>query len=138
MTEGGRPVSPAQQRAWAFLGITNWNQWELAPEHMNFTQAEAWAQARGLKGQQIIFMSSGDTLVQRTHDEFVCMSCRRLIQSFPAFLPPGADGLCGMCLHAPGWHNDPDLRDILDPDLAGAQADAAAWRKERNNAECPR
>jgi hypothetical protein len=67
--------------------------------------------------------------IAKTHDEFVCRGCRRLIFSFPPDSPAVSQGLCGMCVSLPGWFDDPELRDILDPELEAAQAEARAWQE---------
>ena len=61
-----------------------------------------------------------------TADEFVCRDCRRLIIVFPATRDAAAR-ICSMCRALPGWAEDPRRRDLIDPELAAAQADAAAW-----------
>jgi hypothetical protein len=47
--------------------------------------------------------------------EFDCSECGRHIVR----LSPGRPefGLCALCIDVPGWHDIPELRERLDPDL---------------------
>jgi hypothetical protein len=59
-----RVPDEAFRQAWGpTLGITDWDDWVLAPAGMNFTEAAAWS--RRLGSRQSIALSSGDTLVRR-------------------------------------------------------------------------
>jgi hypothetical protein len=44
------------------MEITDWDDWVLAPEVLNFTEAAAWSRRVG--SRQTIPLSSGDTLVR--------------------------------------------------------------------------
>jgi hypothetical protein len=52
-------------------------------------------------------------LVER-EQEFDCIECGRHIIRLAA--PPNQPKFCAECLMIPGWHTDPKLRKILDPD----------------------
>lgn len=45
--------------------------------------------------------------------EFDCIECRR--HMIVLCEPPDMPDICGICLHMPGWFNDPVLRVMLDP-----------------------
>jgi len=46
--------------------------------------------------------------------EFTCTECgREIVRLDPT---PVAFGLCGLCLHIPGWYRFPELRARLDPE----------------------
>ena len=46
-------------------------------------------------------------------DEFDCIECGRHIIVICA--PPNMPALCAICITMPGWFNDPQLRERLDP-----------------------
>lgn len=46
--------------------------------------------------------------------EFVCAECGTQIWR-PIALAPDEPRLCVQCLWYPGWHEDADLRELLDP-----------------------
>jgi hypothetical protein len=51
----------------------------------------------------------------RHSDEFDCVDCGRHIVRMILFA--GEDGRrCAHCMHMPGWHRDPNIAKLLDPD----------------------
>jgi hypothetical protein len=53
---------------------------------------------------------------QKTCDEFDCRDCGVHVFSFPAGSAVWSGQRCGNCQWWPGWHKNPELRAILDPD----------------------
>jgi hypothetical protein len=51
-----------------------------------------------------------------TSVEFRCSECGRHIIQICGPDPATTFHLCAACLALPGWHNDPELRQRLDPD----------------------
>lgn len=47
-------------------------------------------------------------------EEFDCVECGRHIIALPYDV--WKMKMCAMCLHMPGWFNDPKLRKMLDPE----------------------
>jgi hypothetical protein len=47
--------------------------------------------------------------------EFDCCECGRHIVAITVEKTPEPP-LCAHCLHLPGWHEDPTLRAMLDPE----------------------
>jgi hypothetical protein len=58
-----RRPDAAFRRLWGrLLAIEDWRPWVLAPEAMNYDQAEDWAAKHGAR--RVIALSSGDTLAE--------------------------------------------------------------------------